>query len=64
MRSGALAELGRMEEAKASTADTLSAFPNVSVEAMINEPGWTDAERKRFSDAGGNKNHLSDCSST
>ena len=51
MRSGALAELGRMEEAKASVADTLSAFPNVSVEAMINEPGWTDAERKRFSDA-------------
>ncbi|MEK1889257.1 MAG: adenylate/guanylate cyclase domain-containing protein [Phyllobacterium sp.] len=48
LRSGALAALGRTEEAKASVSDTLKAFPNVSIEGMANEPGWSEAEHQRL----------------
>lgn len=46
--AGALAAAGRTEEARALVAAALDAFPELSIELILNEPGWTEAERARF----------------
>ncbi|BCH16919.1 adenylate/guanylate cyclase domain-containing protein [Mesorhizobium sp. L-2-11] len=48
MRSGALAALGRTEEAKVSVKDALRRFPNLTVEGFVNQPGFNEAERQRL----------------
>ncbi len=48
MRSGALAALGRTEEAKVSVTDGLKRFPNLTVEGFVNIPGFNEAERQRL----------------
>ena len=48
MRSGALAALGRTEEAKVSVTDALRRFPNLTVEGFVNIPGFNEAERQRL----------------
>ena len=48
MRSGALAALGRIEEAKVSVTDALRRFPNLTVEGFVNIPGFNEAERQRL----------------
>ncbi|TIV09890.1 MAG: adenylate/guanylate cyclase domain-containing protein, partial [Mesorhizobium sp.] len=48
IRSGALAALGRTEEAKVSVTDALRRFPNLTVEGFINIPGFSEAERQRL----------------
>ena len=47
MRSGALAALGRTDEAKAAAKDTLGKFPEFTIEEMVSQAGWNDAERQR-----------------
>ena len=46
--AGALAALGRREEAAALVAQALAAYPELSIELVANEPGWSDAEHRRF----------------
>ena len=48
MRSGALAALGRTEEAKVSVTDALRRFPNLTVEGFLNQPGFNEAQRQRL----------------
>jgi TolB-like protein/class 3 adenylate cyclase/Flp pilus assembly protein TadD len=48
--AGALAAAGRREEAAALVAQALAKHPDLSIEMMANEPGWTDAEHQRFID--------------
>jgi TolB-like protein/DNA-binding winged helix-turn-helix (wHTH) protein len=48
MRSGALASLGRMDEAKAAVEAALKMFPNLAIEGFTSDVGWSDAERERF----------------
>ena len=48
MRSGALAALGRTEEAKVAVTDALRRFPNLTVEGFVNIPGFNEAERQRL----------------
>jgi hypothetical protein len=48
MRSGALAALGRTEEAKVSVAEALRRFPNLTVEGFVNQPVFNEAERQRL----------------
>jgi hypothetical protein len=48
MRSGALAALGRTEEAKVAVTDALRRFPNLSVEGFVNISGFNEAERQRL----------------
>ncbi|MER8434925.1 tetratricopeptide repeat protein [Mesorhizobium caraganae] len=48
MRCGSLAALGRTEDAKACVAEALKRFPDLTIEAMANEPGFSDAEHLRF----------------
>ncbi|PDV88650.1 adenylate/guanylate cyclase domain-containing protein [Rhizobium sp. H4] len=48
VRSSSLAALGRTEEAKASAMEAVKQHPEVTVESMINEPGLSTIERKRF----------------
>ena len=49
-RVGALAALGRSVEAKTAVTDALKWFPNLTIEGTANEPGYSDAERKRLVD--------------
>lgn len=46
--AGALAALGRHEEAADLVARALAEHPDLSIEAILNEPGWSEAERARF----------------
>ena len=46
--AGALGALGRREEAAALVARALAAYPELSIELIANEPGWSDAEHRRF----------------
>jgi tetratricopeptide (TPR) repeat protein len=46
--AGALAADGRREAAAALVEKALAAFPDLSVESIVNEPGWTEAEYQRF----------------
>ncbi|MBY4609820.1 adenylate/guanylate cyclase domain-containing protein [Rhizobium sp. 9T] len=48
VRSSSLAALGRTDEAKASAMEAVKQHPEVTVESMINEPGLSTIERKRF----------------
>ncbi len=50
MRAGALAARGRAEEAKTSVRKALERHPDLTIEAIANEPGYSDAERQRFID--------------
>ncbi|HWL68965.1 MAG TPA: adenylate/guanylate cyclase domain-containing protein [Geminicoccus sp.] len=47
-RAGAYAALGRSEEAQAAVKQALERFPDLSVERIISNPGYNDAERLRF----------------
>jgi tetratricopeptide (TPR) repeat protein len=47
-RVGVFAGLGRMDEARAATADALKRFPDLTIEGLVNGPGWSDFERQRF----------------
>jgi TolB-like protein/class 3 adenylate cyclase len=47
LKSGALAALGRSEEAKASVKEALKRFPDVTIQGLVSAPGWIDAERQR-----------------
>jgi TolB-like protein/DNA-binding winged helix-turn-helix (wHTH) protein len=48
--AGALAASDRRSEATSLVEKALAAHPDLSIEVMTNEPGWTDAERQRFID--------------
>ena len=47
-RAGALAALGRVDEAKSWVAKGLKAFPQLSIELLVNEPGYSEAEHRRL----------------
>ena len=49
-RAGALASVGRIVEAKKAVADALKLFPELTIEGTANEPGYSDAERRRLVD--------------
>jgi len=51
VRAAVYAELGRDEEAKTWVAKALAKYPELTIEGFINEPGWSDSERKRIMDA-------------
>lgn len=46
--AGALAAAERRTEAAALVARAMAAHPDLSIELIANEPGWSDAERRRF----------------
>jgi tetratricopeptide (TPR) repeat protein len=46
--AGALATLGRRDEAAALVDKALATHPELSIELIANEPGWSDAEHARF----------------
>ena len=48
LRSGSLAGLGRIEEAQASVKEALKHHSDMTVEDMINAPGVSAVERKRY----------------
>jgi DNA-binding winged helix-turn-helix (wHTH) protein/TolB-like protein len=48
MHAGALAAVGRKEEARTWVARAIAARPDLSIEAMANAPGYSDAERLRL----------------
>ncbi|TIL69560.1 adenylate/guanylate cyclase domain-containing protein [Mesorhizobium sp.] len=48
MRCGSFAALGRTEDTKACVAEALKRFPDLTMETMANEPGYSDAEHQRF----------------
>jgi TolB-like protein len=48
MHAGALAALGRSQEAATLVAEALEAHPELSIELVVNEPGWSDAEHQRL----------------
>jgi len=50
MRAGALAAVGRTEEAKTLVQKALERHPDLTIEAIANEPGYSDAERQRLTD--------------
>ena len=50
LRAGALAATGRTEEAKAWVRKALERHPDLTIESVANEPGYSDAERQRFID--------------
>jgi TolB-like protein/DNA-binding SARP family transcriptional activator len=49
-RAGALAALGRTEEARTWVRRARERHPDLTIEGMANEPGFSDAERQRFID--------------
>ncbi len=50
LRPGALAALGRFEEAKTWVQKALERHPDLTIEGIANEPGFSDAEHQRFID--------------
>ncbi|MER9158881.1 adenylate/guanylate cyclase domain-containing protein [Mesorhizobium sp. M0778] len=48
VHSSSLAGLGRIEEAKVFVKEALKRHPDLTVEGMVNEPGMSAAERRRF----------------
>jgi tetratricopeptide (TPR) repeat protein len=46
--AGALAAIGRRDAATALVEGALIAHPDLSIELILNEPGWSDAEYARF----------------
>ena len=51
IKAGALAMLGRGDEARAVVARTLGRFPDITIESYVNHPEWADHERKRLVEA-------------
>jgi len=51
VRAAVYAELGRDEEANTWMAKALAKYPELTSEGFVNEPGWSDSERKRIMDA-------------
>jgi TolB-like protein/DNA-binding winged helix-turn-helix (wHTH) protein len=47
-RPASLAALGRTEEAKASVAEALKWFPNLTIEGFVNLPGTNDNDRRHL----------------
>ncbi|HXV24521.1 MAG TPA: tetratricopeptide repeat protein [Alphaproteobacteria bacterium] len=47
-RAAIYAGLDRLKEAKSAVADTLSQYPDVTIESFISDPGMSDDERRRF----------------
>jgi tetratricopeptide (TPR) repeat protein len=43
-----LAELGRLDEAHAATAEMLERFPDISIEGWLGDPSWIEWERELF----------------
>jgi TolB-like protein/DNA-binding winged helix-turn-helix (wHTH) protein/tetratricopeptide (TPR) repeat protein len=50
LRAGALAALGREAEARAVSAKAAAARPDVTIESLLNDPMYIDAERRRLVD--------------
>jgi TolB-like protein/class 3 adenylate cyclase len=50
-RAGALAGVGRMEEARAAVADALKRYPDLTIEGFVSGPGGSDLERQRYIEA-------------
>ncbi|PAP95466.1 adenylate/guanylate cyclase domain-containing protein [Mesorhizobium wenxiniae] len=48
MRCGSIAALRRTDDVKACVAEALKRFPDLTIEAMANEPGYSEAEHQRF----------------
>lgn len=48
IRAGALAALGRTEEASVTVTDALRRFPNLSAEGLLNISGFNEVERQRL----------------
>jgi TolB-like protein len=48
--AGALASLGRRREAKAMVEQGLAEHPDLTIESIVSEPGWTEAERARLAE--------------
>ena len=48
LRAGALAALGRAEEAKTAVAEALKRHPDLTIEEVLNLPWWSEAERQRI----------------
>ena len=40
--------LGRLDEARAATAEALKRYPGLTIEGHVNLPEWTDKERQRL----------------
>ena len=47
-RPAALAAVGRTAEAKASVAEALKWFPNLTIEGFVNFPGTNENDRRRL----------------
>ena len=47
-RPAALAAVGRTPEAKTLISEALKSFPDLTIEGRVNEPAYTDADRKRL----------------
>ncbi len=50
VHAGVLASLGRTDEAKQWVAAGLEAFPGLSIESLVNDPGYTEADLQRLTD--------------
>ena len=50
IRAGALAALGRTEEAKNTVKEALKSFPDLTIEGVAYQPGYSDSERTRLID--------------
>ena len=48
--AGALAALGRRRDAEALVEQGLAAHPDLTIESIVSEPGWTGAERARLAE--------------
>ena len=48
--AGALAALGRRRDAEALVEQGLAAHPDLTIEFIVSEPGWTGAERARLAE--------------
>jgi TolB-like protein len=48
VKAGALAMLGRAQEARAVVARTLGRFPDLTIEGLLGRPDWVDHERERM----------------
>jgi TolB-like protein/class 3 adenylate cyclase/Flp pilus assembly protein TadD len=48
VHAGSLAMLGKVDEAKRWTSETLKRYPGFTAEGWANEPGYSDGERQRF----------------
>ena len=49
-RAGSFAALGRMAEAQATVKEALKRHPSLTIEAIVNNPGFNEVERQRLID--------------